>query len=126
VDHTTKSILEMNNGAYMERADYEVANIIRNIRDANTKATKPRKLVLEFTFTPDDRRENIGVSLLVKPPKLEPTVPVITMLHVSGEDSKGVPIIAEMTPQMPGQVDLGGEIQEYPAILKIADHYKGA
>ena len=46
MDNTTKSILQMARGAITERADYEMARIIGNIMDANTKATAKRKLTL--------------------------------------------------------------------------------
>jgi len=41
--YNTKSILEMDNGAYMELADYEMLKIMNNILDPNAK-NKPRKL----------------------------------------------------------------------------------
>jgi hypothetical protein len=46
-------------GAAMEIFELEIAKIAANIADPNTKASKKRKLTLEFTFTPDsDRRRS--------------------------------------------------------------------
>ena len=45
-----KSILEMGRGAIMERADYEMRAMIRNILDPNTSAKAARKLNITLTF----------------------------------------------------------------------------
>ena len=37
-----KSIIDMAHGAFKERADYEMAKILENILDPNTKAEKKR------------------------------------------------------------------------------------
>lgn len=66
MDNTTKSILQMARGAITERADYEMARIIGNIMDANTKATAKRKLTLTLELVPDDERRNISVSVTAK------------------------------------------------------------
>lgn len=56
MERSTKSILEMARGAILERVDYEMAKILDNILDANTKATAKRKMTLTLTFAPDDER----------------------------------------------------------------------
>lgn len=48
-----KSILEMGRGAIMERADYEMRAMIRNILDPNTSAKAARKLNITLTFKPE-------------------------------------------------------------------------
>ena len=113
-----KSFLEMARGAFMERADYEIARVVENILDANTNPTAKRKLTLTATFAPDGNRENVMVSFEAKS-ALAPTVPATTALYIAGEDSDGVPQIVEMTPQIPGQSDLYGGEQEAPPMLKI-------
>lgn len=55
-----KSILQMARGAFQERVDLEMAKVIDNILDPNTKPTQKRKLTLTIEFTPDDDRQNIG------------------------------------------------------------------
>ena len=42
----TKSILQMARGAFQERVDLEMAKVIDNILDPNTKPTQKRKLTL--------------------------------------------------------------------------------
>ena len=114
----TTSILNMARGAFAERVDYEMAKVIDNIRDPNTKATAPRTLTLTNTFTADDWRENVQVSTVVKT-KLVPTVPVTTSLYINGDSKGGEQKIIELARQIPGQVDLMGGAQEAPAVLKI-------
>lgn len=112
-----KSILEMAGGAFLERADYEMGKILKNISDINTNATKKRVLTIQLEFTPDEERENISIKATVKS-KLEPTNPVRTTLY-STVDQDGQILMAEMVPQVPGQYGMDGSVQEKPAILKI-------
>lgn len=85
MDNTTKSILQMARGAITERADYEMARIIGNIMDVNTKATAKRKLTLTLELVPDDERRNISVSVTAKS-TLAATNPVTTSLYIAGQD----------------------------------------
>ena len=66
MEKSTKSILEMAHGAILERVDYEMAKILDNILDANTKATAKRKMTLTLTFAPDDERATVAVSATAK------------------------------------------------------------
>jgi len=115
---TQKSFLEMARGAFMERADYEIARVVENILDENTNPTAKRKITLTATFTPDANRENIIVAFEAKP-GLAPTVPVTTALYIAGQNDDGVPQVVEMTPQIPGQLNLDGSEQEAPALLRL-------
>lgn len=113
-----KSILQMAGGAFQERVDLEMARIMDNILDANTKPTQKRKMTLTMEFSPDDSRENITVNVLVKS-TLAPTVPARTSLYVSGQSSTGECQVVEMVPQVPGQISMDGQEQSAPATLKI-------
>ena len=113
-----KSIMQMAKGAFLERIDYEMAKIMGNILDANTKATEKRKLTVTLTFTPDDDRTTIGVSRVAKT-ALAPTNPAVTSLYLMGEDGTGEVQAVEMVPQIPGQTSLDGTEQEAPSALKI-------
>lgn len=108
-----KSILEMARGAIQERADYEMSRLLANIMDANTSPTAKRKLVLTLELKPDDDRQTIAVSCTAKS-TLAPTNPVVTSLYVADEDN-----VVEMVPQLPGQYDMDGGVQEAPPSLKI-------
>ena len=108
-----KSILQMCNGAFQERADYEMSRLIENILDPNTDPTAKRKMVVTLELIPDGTRQNITVKCSTKSTLAQP-VPVATMLYVAGSDQ-----IVEMTPQIPGQIDVFGGEQETPAMLRI-------
>ena len=49
------------------------------------------------------------------------TNPVATSLYVTG-DSNGELVVAEMVPQVPGQLNMDGTQQEQPKLLKLVTH----
>lgn len=108
-----KSILEMARGAILERMDYETSRVIANILDANTSPTTKRKIVVTLELKPDDDRQTITVSCTAKS-TLAPTNPVVTSLYVADEEN-----VVEMVPQLPGQYNMDGGVQEAPSSLKI-------
>lgn len=116
-EEKAKSILEMGRGAIMERVDYEMAKVIENILDENTKATGVRELTVKIKFTPDDKREVIKVDTVASS-KLQPTNSIVTALYL-GKDQKGNIGAVEMVPQIPGQTFANGTEQEEPAKLKM-------
>ena len=113
-----KSLIQMARGGFMEIFDVEMAKVLDNILDPNTKATGKRKLTVTFTFSPDDNRKTIGVSFQCTP-KLEPINPAVTALYITGDQATGEVEAVEMTPNIPGQMDLYGGEQEAPAVLKL-------
>ena len=106
------SIMSMARGAFEERVDYEMDKVIQNILDPNTKATAKRKITLTIELTPDDERRTIGVSVTAKS-TLAATNPVATALYVTS-DGNGELVVAEMVPQVPGQLNMDGTQQEAP------------
>lgn len=108
------SIMSMARGAFEERVDYEMDKVIQNILDPNTKATAKRKITLTIELTPDDERRTIGVSVTAKS-TLAATNPVATALYVTS-DGNGELVVAEMVPQVPGQMNMDGTQQEAPKI----------
>lgn len=115
----SKSILEMSQGAILERANYEMGRIIDNILDVNTKATAKRKLVIALELIPSADRRLITVHTTAKC-TLVPTEPVTTQMAVTSRPGTGEMLVVETTPQIPGQFDVGGYEQSEPNILKFA------
>jgi hypothetical protein len=113
-----KSVLEMARGAIAERADYEMARIIDNILDVNTNPSKKRTLTIQLDILPDAERKNLRMMCTAKS-KLEPTHPVATALYVT-HDENGEFAVVELTPQVPGQMNLAGGEQEEPVLLRLA------
>lgn len=114
MNHETQraSILQMAQGAFQERVDYEMQRCVDNILDVNTKATAKRKITLTIELTPDDDRRQIRVNVVAKA-TLAATNPVATSLCVT-TDGNG-----EMVPQLPGQMRMDGHEQEAPKILNL-------
>lgn len=79
MNHETQraSILQMAQGAFQERVDYEMQRCVDNILDVNTKATAKRKITLTIELTPDDDRRQIRVNVVAKA-TLAATNPVAT------------------------------------------------
>lgn len=104
-------------GAIMERVDYEMSKVIDNIIDPNTKPTGKRQINVTLDLVPDDERKTIRVSATAKS-KLVATNPIATSLFITG-DGNGEMVVAEMVPQIPGQMDISGSEQAEPCTLKL-------
>lgn len=98
-----KSILEMSAGAILERVDYEMG-----------------KITVCLELTPSADRRTITVQTTAKC-ALVPTDPVTTSLFITGKPQGGEMVVAEMVPQVPGQLGFDGEEQESPKVLKFAN-----
>lgn len=112
------SLLQMAKGAIQERVDYEVSRVVDNILDMNTEAKVKRKVTLTIVMVPDDDRQVVKIEASAKS-TLAPVVPVGTSLVITA-DGNGEMMLAEIVPQVPGQISMTGEVQEAPKILKIA------
>ena len=112
------SILQMAKGAIQERVDYEVSRVVDNILDMNTEPTVKRKVVLTIEMKPDENRQVITMNASAKS-TLAPTTPIGTSLVITS-DGNGEMVVAEIVPQIPGQMNIDGGEQEKPRILKIA------
>ena len=111
------SILQMARGAIDELVDYETTRVINNITDPNTKATAKRKITITLELQPDDSRRQIQVSAQAKSTLAAPN-PVTTSLYVTA-DGNGEMAVAEMVPNVPGQMSMDGTEQAQPKILKL-------
>ena len=113
-----KSILEMAGGAILERVDSEMGQVIDNIMDPNTKATGKRKITVTLELIPSADRKTIVTNTTAKC-ALVPTEPVTTSLFITSKASTGEMVVAEMVPQVPGQMGMDGREQDAPKILKF-------
>lgn len=112
------SLLQMAKGAIQERVDYEVTRVVDNLLDMNTEAKAKRKVTLNIVMTTDDDRRVVKVEASAKS-TLAPVTPIGTSLVITA-DKNGEMMLAEIIPQVPGQMSLTGDEQEAPKILKIA------
>lgn len=113
-----KSILEMSMGAILERVDYEMGKVLDNILDPNTKATGKRKITVGLELVPAADRKTITVMTTAKS-TLVPTEPITTSLFITSTPGTGEMVVAEMVPQVPGQLGFDGGVQEQPKVLKF-------
>lgn len=113
-----KSILEMSMGAILGRVDYEMGKVIDNILDPNTKPTGNRKITVSLELIPSADRRTITVQTTAKS-ALVPTDPVTTSLFITNQPGSGEMVVAEMVPQVPGQVAFDGSEQAQPKILNF-------
>ena len=114
-----ESILRMAQGAIEEKVDYEVSRVIDNILDLNTKPDAKRKITITLEFVPDAERKRIGLFANAKS-TLVPTAAVATSMVIT-TNRNGEVVIAEMVPQIPGQIDIQGQEQERPKILRLVN-----
>lgn len=112
------SLLQMAKGAIQERVDYEVSRVVDNLLDMNTEAKAKRKVVLTIVMATDDDRRVVKVEASAKS-TLAPVTPIGTSLVITA-DGNGEMMLAEIIPQVPGQISMAGDEQEAPKILKIA------
>jgi hypothetical protein len=114
------SILQMVGGAIQERVDYEVSRVVDNILDMNTEPDAKRKITLTIELQPDENRQTIKLKATAKS-TLAPTTAINNTLAITA-DGNGEMVIAEITPQVPGQISLEGKEQAAPKLLKMAAH----
>ena len=113
-----KSILESSRGAILERVDYEMGKVIDNIMDPNTKPTGKRRITVTLELIPGSDRRTITLNTTAKS-TLVPSDPVTTSLYITNQPGTGEMVVAEMVPQIPGQMDMNGSEQEQPNIIKF-------
>ncbi len=112
-----KSIIDMAQGAVVERIDYEMSRMIDNIIDPNTDPKKKRTLTIKIDITPDAERQNLRTDISVSA-KLQPTNPIPVPLYLT-TDTNGEITAIEMTPQIPGQMDMFGGEQTQPSEIRL-------
>ena len=113
------SILRMAAGAIEEKVDYEVSRVIDNILDLNTDPKAKRKITITLVFQPDAERKHIAIAAEAKS-TLAPTAAVATSMMITS-DGNGEMVVAEMVPQIPGQLSMSGAEQPQPKILRLVN-----
>ena len=112
-----KSILEMNSGAILERANREAANVQENIEDPNKDWKRKRKIQITLVFEASADRETVQMETEVKT-TLAPMMPVTTTVYMVRDD-RGDPMIVEAVRQTPGQLNMDGGEAEEPKIVQL-------
>lgn len=113
-----KSILELDQGAFIEFADYGMAKIFDDIMDPNTQATSPRTLTITLKFVPNEQRTKVAIEYTHKL-GFGKMAPLGTTLHAVADRETGEMCMVEATPQIPGQMAFDGAEQRRPVQLRI-------
>lgn len=95
-DTNDVSLDRVGGGAAVERFQGALQDIIDNIIDPNTEATKERSITIKLTFKPDENREFSSAKIHVEK-KLAPITPVTTQIFI-GRDKDGHGVASEFHP----------------------------
>ncbi|MBU1699067.1 MAG: hypothetical protein KJ970_13320 [Candidatus Eisenbacteria bacterium] len=81
------SLVSLAAGAAGELFDYELANVLANIDDPNTKADAVRKITLEISIKPSKDREMAEILISCRPklPVYQPATATIFMGRKAGK-----------------------------------------
>jgi hypothetical protein len=99
------TISNLQNGAVVERADWELQKILKNIADPNTDPLKKRELTIKLSIKPDETRKISDIEITCSS-KVAPAKPIKTRMFMS-EDGDGGFVPQELSKnQMVGQVSV--------------------
>jgi hypothetical protein len=98
-------------GAVKEKLNKAVAEVVNNILDLNTDATKSRGINIKLNFKPNDQRNTVGLTVAVKS-TLAPDIEAGTTLLI-GREASGQVAAGELMSGVPGQeyIDENGELR---------------
>ena len=92
-------------GTLAVKLNEELQNIIDNIADPNTDATKVRKLTLTIAIKPTAKRSTAQVQIQAKS-ALSPVIPSETTIVIDKDIKTGKIIAAEIGGQVQGQMEM--------------------
>lgn len=94
---------EINSGALQEVFDYEFDKVLRNIRDVNTDPKAKRKVTIEMTISPNEKRTIGDIDFKVKHTEA-PINGFATAITIT-EDGRKV-AAEEIGNELPGQMNV--------------------
>lgn len=94
---------EINNGALQEVFDLEFDKVLRNIRDINTDPKAKRKVTIEMTISPNEKRTIGDIDFKVKHTEA-PVNGFATAITIT-EDGRKV-VAEEIGNELPGQMNV--------------------
>lgn len=111
-----KSLDVLMDGALTERFNYEMDRVLSNVYDPNTSPNKKRRIQIVIDITPNERRDAAEFKVDVKS-TLAPPVPVAQTVFIAMDDN-GTVTATEITNQVPGQIDLEGDVS-IPRVIEF-------
>ena len=107
----------MARGAIMEKVDVELDRVMQNIMDPNTPPKAKRRITLTLDFLPAENRARIDMKAHCKS-ALAPNIETSTAICIT-KGRQGELLVAELLPQIPGQLDVDGNEAPTPAFARI-------
>lgn len=98
------SLDKLMSGAVSERFNDELQKVLENVLDPNTDSRKKRKVTLNVTITPNEKRDIADFSVEAKA-TLAPPIPVSTAVYI-GKTADGDIMAEEVTQEIPGTVNM--------------------
>lgn len=112
-----KKLDELMDGALTERFNYEMERVLNNVFDPNTSPKAKRQIQIVIDIMPNERRDAAEFKVDVKS-KTAPPVAVTQTVFLAMDDNGNV-TATEMTNQVPGQINMDGEVS-IPRIIEFA------
>lgn len=95
------NLSKLASGAVQEKLDRAIKDVVKNILDPNTEATKKRKISVNLTITPSELRDSFGLATQVKTTLVpEEDVPATILI---GKTAKGDVVANELKSGAIGQ-----------------------
>ena len=112
-----KQLDELMDGALTERFNREMDRVLQNVFDPNTDPEAKRQIQIIIEIAPNETRDAAKFKVDVKS-KTAPPVPMVQMCFLYQNDS-GAVTAAEVTREVPGQMDMDGGEQPLPRVVEF-------
>ena len=112
-----KSLDDLMDGGVAERFNVELSKVWDNVYDPNTDSSKVRAVVLTVKIRPNERRDACDMRVSVQS-KLAPQVELSQTVMITQRDDGSV-LATERTDQIPGQVDIEGNVEPMPKTISF-------
>lgn len=117
MERPIQKLSELMDGGVEERFNAELARVWQNIYDPNTDPRRTRTVTMQVKITPNERRDACDFKVSCSS-KLAPyqDLSQTVMLELQQDGSIRA---TERTDQIPGQVDMDGNVQPLPKVINF-------
>lgn len=105
-------------GALQERVGHAIGDVVANIFDPNTEASKPRKVKIEIIIKPNKNRKSADVITMVTT-SLQPLKQLETSADIGYDKETGELVMTEQSDIAPGQKSLLDESEFAPNVARF-------
>lgn len=112
-----KQLDELMDGALTERFNREMDRVLENVFDPNTDQKAKRQIQIVIEIAPNETRDAARFKVDVKT-KIAPPV-AISQICFLYQDDEGNVTAAEVTREVPGQIDMSGNEQPLPRVVEF-------